>query len=144
MLEDLFDELPKKGESEFHIMLCALQTLGITYSMHWAPGTTDKALHRKTLDEGGFNLSEGCLTGICIGNQMFVFSTGQAHWTTGKDPENLNEHKGHGPNGAFLYVIDIQQNKLIKYRTKYLRESLESDHKPTGVKALAEQYQFQV
>lgn len=142
-LEKLFDELPKKGgESEYHLMLCALKTLGIRFTSHYAPGSTDEDFHRKALDKGGFNLSTGAIIGICIGNQMFVFSTGKAHWTTGEDPDDMNEHKGHGPDGAFLYVVDTVKNQVIYHRTGRCHQTSEFDKNITGVKALATQYNF--
>lgn len=135
-LEDLFDKIAKSGESEFHVMLCALQTLGIPYKMHWAPASSNEEFHRKALKDGGFNLSVHCLTGVCIGNQMYVFSTGKAHW--------VGEHEGRGPNGAFLYVMDMEKNEIVYNRLKYLQSKSEFNWRVTGVHALASQYDFKL
>lgn len=90
--------------SEFGKFLDMLKMLGIPHSIHWAPGNngTDEStkIHQKILQDGGFSLTALALTGIVIGDEMLVFSTGQAHWS--------DENTGHGPSGAFLYRYNMK------------------------------------
>lgn len=129
MLEDFFNNLPKKGETEFHIFLCTLKTLGIPHSMHWMPSYKNNGIHATLLKEGGFNLSEDSINGVVIGDKMFVFSSGQAHWTG---------EEGHGPSSAFLYILDTKTNTAT-YRAQYKSDGF---FYLSGLQALKNQYGF--
>lgn len=129
--------------SEFGRFIDFLRTTGIHFNVHWAPAENNiktKKIHQKILKEGGFNITALALNGICIGNQMFVFSVGEAHWTTGPDPDDMDQHKGHGPKGVFLYVFDMTTNKLINYRTKCSLFNGRFDENTTGLQALMSSY----
>lgn len=99
--------------SEYQLFLDALKVCGIPFSHHHMPNYQREEEFQKILLDSGFELTSHALTGLVLGDLMYVFSTGQAHWTTDKDDPEAR-HQGWGPNGAFVFTYNMKTKEVVK------------------------------
>lgn len=122
--------------SEWQLFLDALKVCGIPHSWHHMPNYTREEEFQNILKDNGFNLTSHALVGLVVGDVMYVFSTGKAHWTT-DEADREARHMGWGPDGAFVFAYNMNTKEVTQ------RTQMDTSGKSTGLtgyEALASTY----